>query len=218
MIITRELKEAGRRYYSGEEPTFATVLVAIMIKLYGPEVLEWDGLTYQLEIKELFETEMPRTVYDKMMALVTALATDAVYKNVEIFDETVNALNGHGVGVDQDIPSAAEVGWAVTELRLNDPDPATRSPEQPWGRDIQKYVSVVLRDEGLNIPPKALDFAETKILEAEGTDDPTQYAAAWQSGQSRADEIDQWIEGLVVTLLEQLMGLGINLEAQSAAD
>lgn len=217
MIITRELKEAGRRYYSGEEPTFATVLVAIMVKLYGPEVLEWDGLTYQLEIKELFEAEMPRTVYDKMMALVTALATDAVYKNVEIFDETVNALNGHGVGVDQDIPSAAEVGWAVTELRLNDPDPATRSPEQPWGRDIQKYVSVVLRDEGLNIPPRALDFAETKILESEGTDDPTQYAAAWRSNQSRADEIDQWIEGLVVTLLEQLMGLGINLEAQSAA-
>lgn len=209
-IVSREFKEAAAPYFSGEKPAFATTLLAALIRLNGAEVLEWDPLTIELEVKEDLGVEMPRKVYDKLLALISALSTDSTYKDVALFDETVNALAGKGVGVERDVPPVDEVAWAVTELRLNDPEPVSRSPEQPFAREIQRYARVVLDDEGMKIAPKALDFAANRPVKQEGADNPDFYAAAWGSAQARADEVDQWIEGMVIQLIHQLMSIGID--------
>jgi len=215
-ILSRELKAAAQPYFSGDKESFATTLVAGLLRLYGVEALEWDPLTIQMEIKEDLGVDMPRRVYDKMMALVSALKTDVVYKDVAIFDETVNAMTGKGVGIDRDIPSVDDVAWVVTELRMNDPEPVTRSPEQPFSRDIQKYARVVLDDEGVDIAPEALDFAANRPVKQEGMDDPEFYEAAWGSAQAKADEIDKWVEGMAIQMIHQLMSLGIDFQAKEA--
>lgn len=216
MLIPREMKEAGAAYFSGERPTFATVLLAILFKLFGPEVLDWDGLTIQLEIKDRFGVDVPRRVYDKLMALITALSTDRVYKEVPLFDEFVSAINGEGMGIEQDIPAVDDVAWAVAELSMNDPDPVTRDPKNPWSKDVQKYVRVVLDDEGMSIAPKVLDFAPSKVRQLEGMDAPEVYAGSWGSSQDRADEVDRWVDNMAMTLIRQLMDLGIELQPTEA--
>jgi len=78
-ILSRELKAAAQPYFSGDKESFATTLVAGLLRLYGVEALEWDPLTIQMEIKEDLGVDMPRRVYDKMMALVyqrTRLSSD----------------------------------------------------------------------------------------------------------------------------------------------
>lgn len=214
-IHQRELLDAGRRYFSGESEAFATTLLGILMHAYGIDVLGWDGVTVQMEVKDDFGVEMPRPVYDKLMALITAMSTDSVYKDVALFDETISALNGEGVGVERGIPAVDDVAWTVAELRINDPEPVSRDAKQPWGKNIQKYVRVVLDDEGMNRAPKILDFAAERGVPKEGTDDAQRYAAAWGSQELRADEIDEWVDAQIVALIEQLMGAGIPVKSSS---
>lgn len=216
-VFDRVLKQAGHKFFSGQEPSFATTLLSILVKAYGTEVFDWDGLTIQLQIKDDFDTEPPRPVYDKLMALLTALTTDNTYKEVPVFDEFVNAINGRGIGIEQDIPSVDDVAWAVTELAMNDPDPVSRNPEQPYSTQIAKYVRVVLDDEGMSIAPKALSFAADRAIRNEGFDDPEYFAGAWGSAQERADEVDAWLEQKALALIQQLMEIGIKFDAGEAA-
>ncbi len=216
-MISRQQWEAGQMFLSGARPAFATTLLSLLLRTYGLQVMEWEGETIQLEVKDDFHLEMPRKVYDQLMALLTALTTDEVYKDVAVFDEICSALNGRGLGVERDVPPVTDVAWAVTEIRINDPDPATRSPEQPWSRNIARYCRVVLDDEGMPIAPKALEFAHSRAVPAEGTDNPDYYAAAWGSAQARADEIDTIMAERTRLLIEQLMTVGVQFKQPVAS-
>jgi hypothetical protein len=211
-MLPRALKEGLTPYLSGERECFATTLLCGVVAAFGIEAMNWDGATIELEVKDDFGVEMPRRVYDKLMALIAAVTTDSVYKDVAIFDETVSALAGDGVGVQKGVPSVDDVAWAVTEIGLVDPDPVTRDPASPWSRNIQKYVRVVLDDEGFTIAPKALEFAGSKIVKNEGFSDPQYYAGAWGSAQERANEVDIWLDSKIVELIQQLGNIGIQLQ------
>lgn len=214
----RQLKESLTPYLTGEKEAFATTLLSGLLKVYGTDLLNWSGETIQLEVKDDFGVEMPRVVYDQLMALLTALTTDEVYKDVPLFDEIVSALSRRGVGVEKGVPPVDDVAWAVAELQLNDPDPVTRDPDNPWSRDIQKYVRVVLDDEGLSIAPKVLSFAANRPVKKEGFDDPAVFAGAWGNAQSRADEVDAWAESQVVELLQQLADIGVQFTSEDQAE
>lgn len=207
--LTRDFREKATAYFSGKQEAFATTLLVALIKMYGLEVLDWDPLTIQLEVKDDLGLEMPRKVFDRVMALISALKTDAVYKDVPLFDETVNALAGDGVGVERGVPSVEDVAWAVAELEMADPEPITRDSNNPFSRSVAKYVRVVLDDEGMYRAPKILSFAASRPIRKEGMDDKGYYAAAWGNADAKADEIDTWVEDRVVTLLNQLMELGV---------
>ncbi len=197
--------------FSGKREAFATTLLASLVQAYGIEVLEWDGLTIQLQVKDDLGIEIPRKIYDKLMGLITAMTTDSVYKDVPVFDEIVSALAGQGIGVEQDVPSVEDVAWAVAEIQLNDPEPVTRDPENPWSRNIGKYVRVVLDNEGFRIAPQILSFAPNRHLPKEGMDDPSYYAGAWGAQQEKADEIDRWVENTLILLIQQLTSMGIEM-------
>jgi len=214
--LTREFIAAARPYLTGEAEAFATTLLSILLRAYGVDVFEWDPITVQMELKDDFGVEPPRRVFDKLMGLLSALSTDRIYKDVAVFDETVNALSGHGAGVDRDIPSVDEVAWAVAELTMADPEPVTRNPEQPFGRDIQKYVRVVLDNEGMTIAPNVLGFAQSRAPKAEGNADPDLFSGAWGAAQARGDEVDQWVEQMTGKLLQQLQSLGISFQQKVA--
>jgi hypothetical protein len=213
--LRRDFKDSAAKYFSGDIPTFATVLLSCLLKTYGLDVLKWDGLTIQLQVKDDFGVEMPRLVYDKLMALISAITTTHIYEDVPLFDETVSALCGRGFGEEEDIPAVEDVAWTIAELQLNDPEPVGRHKDVPYGHDIRKYVEVVLADEGFSIAPRILGFAKTSNVKAEGTGDTEMFAAAWGEKQAKADEIDKWVEDKVVILVQQLQTLGISLQDSS---
>ena len=217
-MIPRELKEQLTAYLKGEREAFATTLLSGLLMVYGLDLLEWDGPTIEMEVREDFELQIPRRVYDRLMAAITAITTDSVYHDVGVFDQTVASLAGHGVGVEKEAPTAEQLAWTVAELQLLDPEPVGRQAENPWSRQIQKYVRVALDLEGLKFPPKILKFAGKTPLAKDGADDPQMYAGAWGSGQAQADEIDQWLEGRVVLLLRQLMDLGVKFQIEKKAE
>lgn len=209
--IPSELKAIGKQFFSGEREAFATTLLSILVKAYGIGCLNWDGITIQMQVKDDFDTDISRKVYDQLMGLISVLTTDSVYKDVEVFDEIVSALVGHGIGVEQNIPSVDDVAWVVAEIGLNDPDPVTRNPEDPWKSDIKKYIRVVLDNEGMKTAPKILNFVPSVHMEKEGMDDPSYYAGIWKSQQARADEVDTWVSGQLSKLVDQLGEIGINV-------
>jgi len=211
---SQTFKSAAIPFLTGEIPTFATVLVSILLKLYGVQALNWDGASIQLEIKDDLGVEMPRRVYDQLMGLLTAITTDSVYSNPAVFDSIVSALNRQGVVPDNIPPTVEDVAWTVAEIGMNDPEPVSRNKENPWGFKVAAYVRAVLDDEGLTIPPAVLSFAHTKTPAAQRMDDPEMYAGTWGSAQARADEVDADIETKAVELIKQLQSLGIEITGE----
>jgi len=210
--FSREFVDTVKPMFNGERETFASVLLAALIKAYGPEVLEWDGLTIQLQVKDDLGVEMPRRVYDQLMALLSALTTTAVYTDVAVFDETISGLNRKGIGTEQDAPSVDDMAWAVAEIGINDPEPVGRNAEQPWGPNIRKYARAVLDDEGMPIAPTVVGWAADRPIAKEGMDDASYYAGAWGNQQERANEIDTWIEGQMGKLIADMQEIGIEIK------
>lgn len=193
---------------SGKTETFASVLLSALLIMYGAEVLNWDGITIQMQVKDDLDVDMPRGVYDKIMALITVITTDSVYKDPYVFDTYVTAVNGGAITSDQDPPTVDDVAWAVMELRYTDPEPITRDPNDPWSGQVKKYVRAVLDSEGMDVAPKILEFAGDKVVGATNPEDYTLYAGEYASKQLQAEEVDQWLQAQVQLLAEALVNLG----------
>ena len=192
----------------GEGIAFATSLVAGLLKCYGTEALDWDPLTIQMELQSDFDVEINSKTFDKISALVNAITTETVYEDVAVFDETISALAGFGLNTQRDIPSVIDTAWAVAEIRLCDPVPVGRNPNNPWSSNIRKYVRVVLNDEGLTIPPEILGFAPlTNVPDVRSS--VSSYNDALQNAQLMAAEVDKKIEDIAITMLGQLQYLGL---------
>ena len=209
-MLTRQFKKAAEPYLAGKKPTFATILVSILLKAYGVESLNWENNTIELTIKEDFGVEMPRRVFDKMMALLTALNSNIVYQDVSVFDHVVHSLCGQGAGVEHGVPPVLDIAWAVTEIEIADPAPVGIDPKRRWSDTIKAYIRVALDDEGMAIAPKALNFIKDRPAPTTDSDALT-VASSWQEKQSQADEIDQHVEELVNVMVAQLATIGIAL-------
>jgi len=209
-------KRQMQRFLKGEDETLSTVLLSIVLKLYGAEALNWDGLTIQLQLKDDLEVELPRRIYDQIMGLLSILNTDAVYKDANVFDIAVSSLNRQGLVFDNSSPSVSDVAWAVAEIQLNDPDPVTRDPKSPWGTQIQRYIRSVLDEEGIKIPPSVLDFVPSRTPTQAPGDEATDYADTWGAAQAGADEVDQVVEDRFRQLLAHLQAVGIEVSGDSA--
>lgn len=215
-MLNPEFKDRATAILSGREEAFATTILGVLLKVYGQDLLNWDGQTIQLEVKDDFDLEMPRRVYDRLQALMMAMTSNQVFQDVPVFDEAVSALAGKGLGYEQDAPPVEDVAWAVTEILLNDPAPVGRPPNHPWAPDIRKYVRAVLDDEGMPIAPKTLDFAGGRQVPVEEEGDPQYYAGVYGVQAERAAEIDTWVEERVGMLLNQLASVGIQVNQQMA--
>lgn len=207
-MFSRGFIQAARPYFSGEQPSYAVVLVGLLLRAYGVEALEWDGGTIEAEIARDFDAHMPRPVYDQLMAGLTALGTDQVYWDVVVFDQVVNGLNRASVQHAQEVPGADEVAWAVTELGVLDPEPVGRDPEQPYGGQVTAYIQVCIQDEGLSVVPGVLGWVKLPKHASDFGDDPDMWAGAQQSAQARADEINQEVQARLNDLAGQMASLG----------
>ncbi len=212
-MLTRQFKRAAEPYLAGKKPTFATILVSILLKAYGAESLNWENNTIELTLKEDFGVEMPRRVFDKMMALLTSLNSNIVYQDVSVFDHVVHSLCGQGAGVEHGVPPVLDIAWAVTEIEIADPAPVGIDPKKRWSDTIKAYIRVALDDEGMAIAPKALNFIKDRPAPTTDSDALT-VASSWQEKQSQADEIDEHVEELVNVMVAQLATIGIALPKQ----
>lgn len=201
--------EVFRAFLDGSRPTYGAVLLIGLTRRYGLELLDWDGLTIELEVKRDFGVEMPRLVYDQLMGLISAITGDAVYREAEPFDQLVNALNRASVQHEQDAPTTSELAWTITELGLVDPEPHGR-PEQPFNHQVAAYCRTCMEEDGYQVAPKVLKFAQMRNRTI-GADDPMMFAGAFESHQRAAEEVDAEMKTKLAELLDHLEELGIEL-------
>ncbi len=207
---SNEFKRSAHPFLSGERETYATVLLGILLTVYGAECLNWDPTVIESQVKEDFDVDMPDVVYDQLMALINVLTGDTVYTSVEVFDHTVSFLcrtDAH----DQDAPSPHELAWCAFEIMINDPDPYNQGDKgQPFSRDIQAYCGVVLADAGMHKKPLTLNFAKMPPWAPKDlSSDPEMSNAAVGSEQDLASEVDQFVESQAGVLIQHLTEVGI---------
>jgi hypothetical protein len=201
-MIGHLYKRAFTPYLNGEVKTFSTVLWSGLIKAYGVDCLNWDGVTIQMQIHDDFEIELKRSIYDQIMGLQTALTTDRFYKDVEAFDNIVGALTGLGADVDDEPPTVLDVAWTVHEVRLND-------SKNLFVGDIKRYIRQILNDEGMSLAPETLAFVNNVMPGQQNNVDATMVAGGWGEKQAKANEIDAEVIKLNKILITHLEPLGI---------
>ncbi len=208
-MLAADLKRCGREIWEGKRDAFATVLVAWLLKAYGPEVLEWDPDTIAMQLKDDLDVQPGHRPFGRAVALITALTTDAVYHSAQAFDAFVDSMVADGPENDQDIPSAEDVAWAVAELAMSDPDHVG-----DYGPNVAGYVRVVLNDEGLRRAPALLEFAEPLgrgRTSFGGGDDGRSAAGSADSAYAATDELDDLIAKRALMLHDQMAEIGINV-------
>jgi len=212
-MIALDFKRAVTPWFTGDRPTFATVLTSVLLRLYGAEALSWDSQTIQLQLKEDLGVDMPRRVFDQLMGQITALTSIAVYTDVLAFDAYASSVNRLSIRFDHDTPSPGDIAWAVAELTQVDPEPVGI---KAWSPEILAYIRVVLDDAGVSIPPKALGFVPARPPQSGFSNSPDLYAAAWTSQQALADELDHHVDELTLLMLADLAKIGIKPYGEQA--
>ncbi len=205
-----DFQRVARSFLSGGQETYATVLLAVLLQVYGAECLDWDPMTIEAQITEDFGCRMPHVVFDQLMGLIVAMTTDTVYTSVATFDRTINALTRCGVDAEDDMPSVEELAWTVFELTINDPDPYGQTSEWPFSPQIALYCGVILTDAGLRRPPTSLEFAQMpRWAPKDVSEDPEMFAGAWDAQVSNSDDVDRHVQDQYLKLVSHLKQLGI---------
>jgi hypothetical protein len=183
------------------------VLVSILLRAYGPEFLNWDPCTIEMEIHRDFGVRVPRVQFAQVMALSGILTSDRFYQDVAVFDQCVNAMTCADEDEEHDVPAVDDVLWTVTEAGLADPDNAGQFSDA-----IRRYCGVVLGDEGFVRAPSGLSFAELHQTPVGSSDDADMYAAAYQARDSQVQDTEAWVAQRIRQMLEDLREVGINIE------
>lgn len=207
MRLDGHLIRAATPFLNGERPTFATTLVFALIRAYGPEFLNWDPCTLEMEIQHDFNVRVPRVQMAQILALSGILTSDRFYQDVQTFDQVVNALSCADGEEEQDIPAVEDVLWAVTEAGLSDPDHVGQ-----FSDGIRRYCGVVLADEGFVRAPMGMSFAIMAQHPVASSDDPSGYSDAYTARDSQVKEVEQWLSQQINKLLHDISELGVSIE------
>src|SRR5687768_5208130 len=93
MPLITKLKPTLRTILTNQE-TFATPLVVAMLDEYGTEFLTWSPRTIRMETEADFGIDWPQLNFDRLMAGVALLTTDAFYSSLPDFIDLCNILSG----------------------------------------------------------------------------------------------------------------------------
>ena len=156
----------------GSDRSYVTVLLAVLMDLYGAEFLEWSPDTIRLEIASRFGITVSQNTMDKIQAGTVLLTTDQFFRDPEGFTAIANTLNGNDPSfLDYDDIDADQIGWAISEAALLLGDAYDPNLYQP---DVAAYVGLILHVDGFMRPPPLAKFCKMPPAsfpdELDGTD------------------------------------------------
>ncbi len=180
------------------------------------EIIHWDPETFQKEIKDVFQMDMPLSNFNKMMAARELVASNSFWYDLPDFILLANALS-NGVFEPRvfDAANMEEIAWAVLEAALMWPPDKTSREE--FADEIVAYISEVAAAEGLSKIPAVLKFAipeDSPIwdqLTAQFSDDPVMFDAIYKLSIAKTATIDNMILERLDYMLEQVEKLGDEL-------
>jgi len=213
MAFASTLKRNETARWWKDPTTFATSLLALALDEFGTELMNWEPETIRLEIKDIYNTDIPDVNMDKLLALITSLTTNLFYLSVESFTHVANAVNDAEADfVTWDPVEADEAAWAITEIVMNDPPKTNEELAKRFSHEVRRYIGVILEDEGITSPPDVLGgIAEmtTKVKEADVSfaDDPMMFEGFNKLSQQKAQDVVMYVKRRTAALVRQLQQL-----------
>lgn len=190
----------------GSDEVFASTLLCLAVDRFGTDMFpeeggSWTPETFRMEFKAVYGVELPDDNLGKLMAAISVLTSDALYRGLSSFLFTVHGLLGDGTDWSYAEPiEAEELAWAVMEAMLLSP------PEEGelFHPQIVAWCKTILKTEGLMSPPSVLAFAREEAVYGEigqfGDDILKEQA-------SRTGEVNEYIEERQIDLYEQLASI-----------
>jgi hypothetical protein len=198
------------RFRAAVEDTdaYASVLLVILLDLFGLEALEWTPETMAMELFDELGARLPPENLAKLSVASALVTTDRFYHDLPFFVTVCNVLSG-------DIPDprvydnadAEECAWGLAEgLLLSPPEP---DQDEPFAEEILRYLGETLKWEGITTPPDILKIAIVDQADplADFADDPTMYGAMADVQTSKSADIEQSLRGNLTELVAQLESL-----------
>jgi hypothetical protein len=199
------------------DEVFASTLLLIATDLFGKNILQeggWTPQTFRMEFAAHVGGTLPDSNLGKLMAAISVMTTDGLYRGLSSFLFTVHGLLGDGTDWSYAEPIDAEdLAWAVMEAMLIWP------PEEGdlFHQQIVAWCRMNMKREGLMSPPTVLAFAREEAV----------YGDIGQFGDdilreqaSRTEEVNEYLEEQQAALyrqLESIQSLGCTAAGLAAA-
>lgn len=196
-----------------EDDVYGTTMLLWALDTLGPEPLlgdddgeVWHPQTVHMELSQAIGISLPKAAFDRLMAAVTVLTTDAFYNDVKRFVQICNILSHDEFSPYMFDPAdSAECAWGVVEAMLIEP------AEEGFSEEILGYMEAVLKQEGFISPPGVLqpllpnyvDDVDHSVFSS----DPVLFESAYGIQQSRMDEVDRLVQDRLKEIDSQVMAL-----------
>lgn len=137
---------------------YATTGVALVIAVLGADALSWEPEILRSSLEAKIGYSIPQSVSDRIQAGITLLTSDMFHNDVNTFMYLCSVLSFKPLFSDSFVPpSLSSCNWACTEAKLL--EGPVLYQEEGFSEDIQRLVSLLLDQEGLQSAPEALQFA-----------------------------------------------------------
>jgi len=191
------------------EDTFATSLLAICIDNYGTDIFEWEPETLWNYLFEDFNVILPAINKDKLQALIVCYTTNLFYHSWEMFSHICNVLNGAEASFTTlDPVTAEEALWGIYEVAINTQD----GDSDEFSDEIQRYLGIVLKHDGITNPPDALRVAITDDNPGiqQWADDPELFSAIRYKTDADSYDLKAYLYSQLKALLAELNEVPLN--------
>lgn len=144
----------------GDQETYTTVLMAILLRKYGPEFLEWLPESVFMQVVDDFRVELDLVTKSRIAVGMNLLTSDDFYARPSWFVQACEVLTGGLLDPSQFTPADAfDCLWGVTEaVALAPPEISLGEAFHP---EISAYIALAFSEEGFQRLPESLSFATT---------------------------------------------------------
>lgn len=191
--------------------TYATVLLTLVVDVYGTECFNWDPETLQMELNDDYQMQIPQANFDRLMVAILMQGSPDFYKSLPDFIEYCNVLSGDSYDPGTwDPADTTEIAWGMSEAMLI--CPPDDGDDEPFTEEILAYIGAALSSEGIMTPPDILQLAlrdsdPVAKVSTEYSDDPIMFNSIYDLESSKTESINVAIRSGLQRLSEQLDAL-----------
>jgi hypothetical protein len=147
-----------------DEQTHPLILLRTCLKLFGPEVLEWEPVVIRRAIEDRAESNISRVNFVKVLAALTVANRDNFWLEWETFHFISQALNNNipsaGAMQDQSIGQLMVAVDIANSIRA-ELGPLSEVPE--FSDEVKRYIAAQLSESGIWFAPEPLTFVNPLI-------------------------------------------------------
>lgn len=203
------MNKTKQQILASDDPFISSILVLILDE-YGPEALNWDPTTIQMELETDGRVHLSDNFLLKMGAAIQIMTTDNFYRSLPDFITLANIISGDLSSVNFWKPADEyTISSAVAQVRLLNPPEGNIM--EAFDEEIIGYITVMLRSGGILTPPESLKFIPSDSLAVNDIstiqEDPVLLGVGYQAAQEASEDLQAFEDNVLRAMLQELQTL-----------